>query len=1181
MTTSFIAAELALACGTSLGKFLSKYYLAEFAQAGIDGFLDFGKDKLKDRIKDARSARKAELAFEGVGTEVLERLESDLQSAVLGMEEPRPDPNKILRRLQATLTGGLATRFVIRNQIDPQKLADALREATSQSPELLTEAEQRLFDDFASRAAQYLYRAASKLPQFDEAREEESIATLAQLANEVSEVLEDARAIRELVVSRPLSDDADYEISYRNAVVAELDKVELFGVDLPPELKESRLTDAYVTLRLRPSDEDDEDDEPVAAYGKEDRATVTAEEAFNRLGPLAGRLLVRGGAGCGKTTLVRWAAIQAARGTSQERRAIPEFERTDDGDIRLLMPEEQAAIAADWRHRMPFVITLRNCPDGRLPPPEQFPAQIGNEVGNPTPQWVQRLLQKGQALVLIDGIDEVPRLNHLDLYNSLKRLCEAFPRNYFVLTTRPDAVSGVRFEDLDFVPSEIEPLEEADRELFVRHWFQAVAQKLKLSAKKAQELNNEAVSVTKEILRTPWLAQLATTPLYCAMTCALYRARRGSPPQGLRAMCETLCEMMVDRRDRERKLPFEAFPASYAKLDYPQKKLILRRLAYHLVLGEKSAIPVPDAIEQVGKTLAGMLQRFESEAGQVFEMLLVRSGMLRLATPDTDERPANVQFVHNTFKEFLAGEQLADEANASFLVKQLSDETWRRVGLFAISAGTAKYQNDVLRAVLAGIPEPLPKDKKKKTITDAEVANMPRGRAIFAYRCGVLGNEWQVDIKERLNRLTRELFPPRTVSEAEWLASAGDVVVPLLSVNPNSNGYVVAACVRALRLIGTPEALHSLEEFKNDNRANVMAELCKVFPPSQLGGVFWHLQHGLSLPNVIAGSLTDLTAVDHLNGVQNLDLRNTPVADLTPLREFTQLATLILSDTQVVDLTPLQHLARLQSLDLSRTQVADLTPLQHLAQLQSLDLRNTQVVDLTPLQHLAQLQSLNLSGTQVVDLTPLLQLKHLGSLTLSQPSVVDLMPLCRLTKLESVDLSGEQVVDLSPLQHLANLRSLSLRATSVVDLTPLHQLKQLRKLYLWKAPVTDVEPLRHLTQLEVLSLPGTQVVDVTPLQHLANLRSLLLWDTPVADVAPLQHLALLSSLNLAGTQVTDLTPLQQLVRLEFLDLQRTRVADTTPLQHLSQLQTLNLWGTLVTDLTPLQHPANHRLRIIM
>ncbi|HEV3437906.1 MAG TPA: NACHT domain-containing protein, partial [Gemmata sp.] len=664
MVTTFIVGELVVAIGFCFGKFLLKHYLGEFAEAATAGFLDLGKDRLKETIKDARTANKAQREYDRIGEEVIARIESDLQSMMMSLDEPRPDPNKILRQYQKIFSGRLAATFVVRKQIDPQKLADAIRSTTVPQAETLTETEQHLFNNFSDRIAQYLYRAASKLPQFDATREEESVATLLQLGTEVTEVLEDARAIREQVVTRPLTDEVEYETSYRNAVVAELDKVELFGVDLPPELKESRLTDAYVTLRLRPAAKDEDDDESSESNGDTDADTLPADAAFDRLLPAQKRVLIRGGAGCGKTTLVRWAAIQAARGTSQERRSIPEYERTKDGDFRLLHPEEQIVLAAEWRRKMPFVITLRNCPDGKLPSPEQFPTQIGNEIGNPTPQWVQRLLHAGHGLILIDGIDEVSKQNHRELFGSIKRLCEAFPKNYFVLTTRPHAITGVRFEDLSFIATEVEPLEDNDRDLFIQHWFLAIASKLSLSAAKTQDLQQDAINLTKFISQTPWLAQLATTPLYCAMTCALFRHRRGTLPQGLRAMCETLCEMTVDRRDRERNLPLNTFPAEFGKLTYEQKKLLLRRLACHFVLAEKSTIQFPDAVEQVKKTLAGMLQRSERDAQAIFDGLLVRSGMLRLASEAKEDKPAIVEFVHNTFKEFLAGEQLADEANA-------------------------------------------------------------------------------------------------------------------------------------------------------------------------------------------------------------------------------------------------------------------------------------------------------------------------------------------------------------------------------------------------------------------------------------------------------------------------------------------------------------------------------------
>ena len=1036
MAITALASGIALTLGVSIGKFLLKNYLGEFATAVGGGLIDFGKDKLKDTIKDERAARKAEREYEQIGDAVVKQIENDLQSAILGMDEPRPDANKLARRFHSILSGKMAATFVIRNQINPQKLADALCTTPVPNAEPLSEAEQKLFAKTAHQVAQYLFRAASSLPQFDAAREEESVATLSQLANEVSEVLEDTRAIRDQVVSRPLTDEIDYETSYRNAVVAELDKVELFGVDLPPELKDARLTDAYVTLRLRchdERDENEEDDDDELSQDDDNPATLTAEEAFDRLKPGFGRMLIRGGAGCGKTTLVRWAAMQAARGTSLGRRTIPEFERTPDGDIRLLHEDEQLRITNDWRRRMPFVITLRNCPEGKLPPPDEFPAQIGNEVGHPPPQWVDRLLRNGQALILIDGIDEVAKLNHKDLYASVNRLIKAFHKdNYIVLTTRPDAVANVRFEDLEFIPSDIEPLEDKDRELFIQHWFDAVSRKLKYSAKQTQELQDEAKAIAKLIGQTPWLAQLATTPLYCAMTCALYRARRGTLPHGLRAMCETLCEMMVDRRDRERKITLDDFPKAYAQLDYPQKKLLLRRLAHYFIMAGRSAIPVPDAIEQIGKALTGMMQRDPKEAGDVFAALVVRSGMLRSAAPATETRPATVQFVHNTFKEFLAGEQLADEANADFLVKQLADETWRRVGLFAISAGNAKYQNAVLQAMLSLIPDPLPRERKMKGMTDIEIANTPRDRAIYAYRCGVLGNEWLSEVKDRLNRLTEELFPPKSLTEAEWLASAGNAAIPHLKILPKSSGSLIAACIRALKLIGTPEAIDAIRTYQDDLRQAVVVELAKALPDQVLTGIMHHLRAN-SLPwqgrAFIANEV--LRAISPFKGLM-LNLRRTRVSDLTPLRNLTQL----------------------QWLDLNRTSVSDLTPLQNLTQLQSLDLGGTFVSDLTPLRNLAKLQSLNLGGTFVSDFTLLQNFTELQSLNLEETSVSNLTPLRNLTQLQSLDLNRTSVSDLTPLHNLAQLQLLGLGNTSVSDLTPLHNLTQLRMLDLWNTRVT-------------------------------------------------------------------------------------------------------------------------------
>ena len=1037
MIGSIIAAGLSVEVGVCFGKFLLKHYLGEFAESGIGGFLDFSKDYSKERIKNSTNARKAAIEYEKIGLDIVTRLETDLNEMLISEVEPRSDPNKILQRFKAILSGRLATTFVIRNQLVPHKLYQAIILERVPGIGTFTKNEEYIFGNCASRISQYLYRAASKLPIFDEMREEESLATLLQLSTEVSDVLDDTQAIREQVVTRPLSDEADYENSYRNAVVAELDKVELFGIDLPPELKRSKLTDAYVTLRLTPSDNIDIDDNDDI-INEDNSNTVTAEVAFDRILPVNKRILIRGGAGCGKTTLIRWVAIQAARGT--ENKIITEFEYLANQEIRILQPEEQTHIAANWRRKMPFIIALRNCPDGKLPTPDLFPTQIGNEIGNPTPQWAQRLLHAGNGLILIDGIDEISKQNHLDLYNSIERLCSIYPDCYYIITTRPHAITDVRFEDLGFVAAEVEALDDKDRDLFIKHWFIAIARKLKLSMSEVNALDQESAILAKIIAKTPWLAQLVTTPLYCAMTCALYRHSNGTLPQSLRAMCETLCKMMVDSRDRQRKLPVDTLSATYGTFSYEQKKLILRKLACYFVLAERSSIPVPDAVEQVRKVLSGMLHRSENDAGQIFESLLVRSGLIRLAAESTEDKPALLEFVHNTFKEFLAGEQLAEEANASFLIRRLVDENWRRVGLFAISAGSAKYQNEIMKSLLDDIPSPLTKDKKKKTMSDVQMANTPRGKALFAYRCGFNGNEWSPDVKERLSKMTKELFPPKSLTEAEWLASAGNDVVPLLSVKTHSNGFIVAACIRALRLIGTTEAYQALEQYKSDDRHNVLRELIRVFDISELKGIQNVFLREHYLPPEVAAKFSDLSIIQHLTNIFSLSLDNSGINDISKINSFKRLYNLNLNNTRVTNISPLIGLKQLRNLYLGNTHVTDISSLQHLVMLKNLSLTSLTIVDFSPLALLSELTSLYLSATNIVDLTPLSKLSKLQLLSIWKTNIIDLSPLSALGELKELDISFTNCIDLSPLSNLTKLKQLDIQGISKIDLSPIQHL---------------------------------------------------------------------------------------------------------------------------------------------
>ena len=153
-----------------------------------------------------------------------------------------------------------------------------------------------------------------------------------------------------------------------------------------------------------------------------------------------------------------------------------------------------------------------------------------------------------------------------------------------------------------------------------------------------------------------------------------------------------------------------------------------------------------------------------------------------------------------------------------------------------------------------------------------------------------------------------------------------------------------------------------------------------------------------------------------------------------------ELRSLSLLGTTISDLTPLANLTGLQHLDLDRTSIKDLTPLSNLAALESLDLNWTSVSDVTPLANLTGLRRLILDGTPVSDLTPLSNLTALESLSLGWRPASDVTPLANLTGLQHLDLSITSVSDLSPLSNLTGLQSLDLTGTEISE----HEAKKLR-----------------------------------------------------------------------------------------------------------------------------------------
>ncbi|HEX4612145.1 MAG TPA: NACHT domain-containing protein, partial [Urbifossiella sp.] len=491
----------------------------------------------------------------------------------------------------------------------------------------------------------------------------------------------------------------EYEKEYRAAVVRKLDWVELVGVTLPSRYHQLPLQDAFVSLDLDDEAEDnpDSDDDAIT--------TRSCEEVFDALGLGCGRLLIEGPAGSGKTTLMRWVAITAAPFTPAARNrrdGLNYTGRPDDPDsFRILDDGEVQRLRTDWRNRVPFLIVLRNT-EGRFPSPEDFPVRLAQEIGTPPASWVRGVLQEGRAIVLIDGVDEVPLRSRNDLRADIQALVEAYPpENYFLVTTRPDVVDAGWLRPTGFREVSVSPMGPDEVDRFVDQWHAAYARRLVVEGHQ-KDLTAQAAKLKRDVRREPALAQLATNPLMCGMICALNDHSQGKPPQSLSGLCRSLCDMFLHGRDDGRDLPNELVDPEYERLKPEQKRAALKQLAVRFVEEGKSALPAPLAEKVVRDQLAFYPGSDPTKAAAVFRGLLERSGMLRESYPAQGGRPAEIEFIHNTFKEYLAGEWFAAGERITQLLEKLNDPGWQKVTLFAVRNDQYPgFATQVIRKLLA------------------------------------------------------------------------------------------------------------------------------------------------------------------------------------------------------------------------------------------------------------------------------------------------------------------------------------------------------------------------------------------------------------------------------------------------------------------------------------------------
>ncbi|TRV74541.1 NACHT domain-containing protein [Streptomyces sp. 130] len=928
--------------------------------------------------------------------------------------------------------------------LDPDRLAASL---PAPDPGL-SERARGLYGELLGRCCAHVVERLTAEPSF-----------MARAAVEQTRAAERTRDLVEDVRRRlgpaPEAAALDFEERYARFVARAHSRMELFGLTLGRSAGDWPLETAYISLAVSSQDSGPQWWEA----GGPERVTVKVEQC------LAGseRLLLRGPAGSGKSTLVQWLAVNAAR-------------QSFGGEL------------ADWNRCVPFVLRLRAfTSDDRLPGPEDFLRAAGVPLHGSAPAgWADRLLWEGRGLVLVDGVDEVPARLRLRTERWLKDLITAYPRSRYVVTTRPSAVPESWLSGAGFEAHSLLPMRGTDIRAFIEHWHRAARLEC-ASDEERDRLDTYEEALRHAVVTRRDLGRLATNPLMCALLCALNRDRRMQLPRARKELYDAALDMLLVRRDTER----EITGVEGVDLTREEQTALLQRLAYWLIRNGLAEADRGEALDLVTEWLTAMSQ-IRATPEDVFSHLLIRSGLLR------EPAPGAVGFVHRTFQDYLGAKAAVEARDLGVLAKNAHDDQWHDVIQMAVGHARPDERERLLRQLLRRADR-APRHRHRLVLLAAASAE----------HAPELGPALRADIRDR----TEALLPPRSREEAEELAAVGELVLELLPGPDEVEGeYAAGYVVRTAGLVGGDAAFEVIRRYRGDERHSVGAQLCEAWASFDtvayardiLAARAWDGEG----PYLSAFTPEHLPALGHVPDARAIRLQGEH-PDLSSLASRPHMTKLFVYDNKgLTDLTPLASVDSLTEVGLSKCPgVRDLSPLH------ALPLTWLSLVDLHPDLPVGQLEPFTGLSTVILghrfpvdSLGELPLSRHLTSLTVvAGAREMSLEGIEQWTTLEHIRIDCRpRLRDLHECAVFRRLRRITLENLDDLDLAVLGGASSLVTLDLYRCRLLrGLEPLAELPGLKALSLYSwpkhlgvSHAYDLTPLAALDGLTISLGADTP-------------------------------------------------------------------------------------
>jgi formylglycine-generating enzyme required for sulfatase activity/predicted MPP superfamily phosphohydrolase/energy-coupling factor transporter ATP-binding protein EcfA2 len=297
-------------------------------------------------------------------------------------------------------------------------------------------------------------------------------------------------------------------------------------------------------------------------------------------------------------------------------------------------------------------------------------------------ETIFHFLSHQRALFLVDGLDEVPAHLRMELVEILAQFIFENKENRFLITGRPHGAGGAdaaRFgEDL----YDIEPLNEQKVKEFIKKWFCAVSAR----ARGLGEVT--AASMILDISQHEHISVFTRNPLLLTAVCILYQDGKRIPEQ--RAdLYNRIIVNLISRRFHD--------PAHPEKEDEVLE--FLMSLAFENQEKNRKTIENDDALEILKK----IFPQKEEEKENHYQRRILK--LLNTIEPACGlfnrESSGDMEFTHLTYQEFLAAKHMV---YMDIHWQHLVEKEWWEESLLLymglINIDRKRTSNDIIKTIL-------------------------------------------------------------------------------------------------------------------------------------------------------------------------------------------------------------------------------------------------------------------------------------------------------------------------------------------------------------------------------------------------------------------------------------------------------------------------------------------------